>query len=100
ASDLDPARAAWRYRRSVTAGAGEGFAALEVPPEVRAQARADLRDLRLLDANGGEVPYVADRVEDREAARRWSGRLVDQGQQAIGAAETTPGPAPGRATWA
>jgi hypothetical protein len=55
AADLDQPRAAWRYRRTVAVTASEGFAALDLPPELRAQCRPDLRDLRLLAADGSEV---------------------------------------------
>lgn len=86
AADQDQARAAWRFRRSVSATPSDGFAALEVPPEVQAQARPDLRDLRLLAADGREVPYVVDRSVGVEASRTWTGTLRDTGREPVGAA--------------
>ena len=86
ASELDEPRAAWRYRRSVAVASREGFAALEVPPELQVRARGDLRDLRLLAADGTEVPYAIDRVTDREASRSWPGTLRDTGREPVGAA--------------
>jgi hypothetical protein len=88
---LDPSRTAWRYRRSVSVEAPEGFAALDLPPELRARARPDLRDVRLLAADGSEVPYVIDRVADREATRTWQGTLADIVQEPSGPADEAAG---------
>lgn len=90
-SELDPSRAAWRYRRSVSVTASDGFAALDLPPELRARSGADLRDLRLLAADGTEVPYVVDRVIDREATRSWAGTLTDTAQEPVGPADEAAG---------
>jgi hypothetical protein len=87
AGDLDQARMAWRYRRDVSVTASSGFAALELPPELRTHARADLRDVRLLAADGTEVPYVVDRVVDREASRTWIGTLRDTSREPVGPPE-------------
>jgi len=91
AGELDPARAAWRYRRSVTAPSSDGFAALDLPPELRAHSRPDLCDPRLLAADGTEVPYVLDRVVDREASRTWQGTLTDTVQEPVGPADAAAG---------
>ena len=80
--DVAAQRAAWQYRLTVTVPAGpspatSGFVALVVPPEVMARSQPDLQDLRLLEADGREVPYVVDRAVERAATNRWNGRLAD-----------------------
>jgi len=42
------------------AGAGGGLVRLLLPPEVLGACRSDLSDLRILDADGHEVPYLVD----------------------------------------
>jgi hypothetical protein len=79
----DAERCAWAYRRSVEVGPpASAFASCDLPPEVTARAQADLRDLRLVDAAGAEVPYVADRVAVQAPAARATGRLVDVRREA------------------
>jgi hypothetical protein len=56
---LDPAR--WSTARDVE---GAGFVRVPIPPEVIARARPDLGDLRLVDADGRQIPYL------RRPARR------------------------------
>jgi hypothetical protein len=79
--EQDAARAAWRYRRTVqpAAGAdGEGrFVAIAIPPEVAERSQPGLQDLRLVGADGREVPYVLDADVPRATERRRSGRLVE-----------------------
>lgn len=80
AVERDQERSAWRYRRNVTLpeqGAPAGLAAIDVDPEVAARAQADLRDLRLIDGDGRELPWVAVRAGAREVQTSWTGRLVD-----------------------
>ncbi len=42
---------------------GGGLCRLEVPPEVIGRCRADLADVRILGADGREVPYIVDSPE-------------------------------------
>ncbi len=91
AADFDPSRAAWRHRRAVAVPPSDGFAALDLPPELRARSRSDLRDLRLLAADGAEVPFVVDRLAEREASRSWAGTLTDTAQEPVGPADETAG---------
>lgn len=53
---VEPAR--FRLSRSVS---GAGLSRIELPAEVLTATRADLGDLRLVDAGGRQVPYVVDR---------------------------------------
>ncbi len=80
AANTDEARSGWKFRRSVTvttAGQPAAFAALPLPPEVAAAAQPDLRDLRLIGADGRETPFVVERKTDRKVARQWDGDLTD-----------------------
>jgi hypothetical protein len=81
AADLDQDRSAWQYRRAVTLpserAAGAPFGAVDVDPETAAQAQADLQDLRLVEANGRELPWVAVRADPRAVRTSWTGRLID-----------------------
>jgi hypothetical protein len=77
-ADDDEARSPWHFRRSVSLPEGaHPFASLVIPPEVGAGLQADLRDARLIDTRGREIPYVIDRVRDRRAESSWRGALVD-----------------------
>ena len=80
----DEERAAWAFRRSVLAPAGEasGFAALALPPELMARSRPDLRDLRLVGSNGRELPYVVQARVERERTTSWRGALADVKREA------------------
>lgn len=81
--DLDGERQAWRYRRPVEVPDGTSpLAALPLAPEVAARCQGDLRDLRLLDPDGRERPFVADRVVGEAPAESWPGRLVDARREA------------------
>jgi hypothetical protein len=85
-ADVDQERQAWRYRRSLSVPAqlpaSSPFAALPLPPEVSARSQADLRDLRLLDGEGHEHPFVVDAVVAQTAPESWAGRLVDARREA------------------
>jgi hypothetical protein len=85
AADLDATRAPWRYRRDVQIAARDGFAELALPPELLAHAAPDLRDLRLVDQGGADVPYVIDRRGERVTARVYTGALVDTRREPVGA---------------
>lgn len=76
--DLDAQRSAWSHSRSVAPPQQRGaFVALTLPPELLARCRADLADLRMVSADGRELPYVVERVRARDVQTRWSGTLVD-----------------------
>jgi hypothetical protein len=95
AAGLDATRAAWRYRRDVQVAPRDGFAELAVPPELLAHAAPDLRDLRLVDQGGADVPYVVDRRGERVTARVYTGALVDTRREPVGA----PDDRTARASW-
>ncbi|HWW91958.1 MAG TPA: DUF3999 family protein, partial [Vicinamibacteria bacterium] len=81
-ADPDGERSAWRFRRGVgltSAGSGPtpSFAALPLAPDVGARCQPQLEDVRLVAADGHEVPYVVDRGVEREMQTAVRGRLVD-----------------------
>ena len=39
---------------------GDGMARLVLPPDVLAASQPDLSDVRIVDAQGGQVPYLVD----------------------------------------
>jgi hypothetical protein len=51
-----------------------------VPLEVARRSQSDLRDLRLVGADGTEIPYVVERAVARDATKvaTWAGHLEDQ----------------------
>jgi hypothetical protein len=75
----DDERSAWRYRRSLTppvAVAG-AIVAVPLPADVQAKSAQGLRDVRLVDAAGREVPYLVHEDTAREVEHRWTGRLAE-----------------------
>ena len=76
---VDDARSAWRYRRQVALPPSPDGAlvAVALPPEVQARSQPTLRDLRLVDAAGREIPYLVHEDAARRVERRWSGYLAE-----------------------
>lgn len=60
ASSLPEAWRNWRYSRAIVPGATDQarMVSVVVPPDVYARAKAGLTDLRVIDDQGREVPYV------------------------------------------
>jgi len=80
----DAARAAWQFRRAVTmppADAAGRVVAIAIPPDVAEHSQRALQDLRLVAADGREVPYVLDVDVPRDTERRRLGRLVEAQQE-------------------
>jgi hypothetical protein len=79
----DEQRSAWRYRRAVTLPAeAEGrLLAVPVPPDVQSHSQRGLRDLRLVDGNGREAPFVVHEDTARRGERRWTGQLEESRQE-------------------
>jgi len=64
AADLQ--RAAWQYRRPVEIRGSDGLASLTLPLEVSEKAGPQGRDLRLVDSDGKETPYLLEWTTERE----------------------------------
>ncbi len=73
----DAQRAAWQYRRAVVVEAGEALASLVLPPELSAKAGASGRDLRLVDGDGRETPFLLDWTSEREGLATWRAGVKD-----------------------
>jgi len=70
---------AWPFSAEVTPQAsGAGIYHFWVPLEVMGEARDDLADLRLVDANGREIPYAIRVRREVDDAREVAGRLFNQ----------------------
>ena len=57
----------WRYKQSLEIATG-GLVRAELSPETLNAARSGLEDLRVLDADGSEVPYLIQRAEPRSGS--------------------------------
>ena len=68
---VDAERAAWKYRRAVTIAGSESIVSVVLPTELSAKAAPFGRDLRLVDENGREVPYLLDWTSEREGLATW-----------------------------
>jgi len=86
---VDSDRAAWQYRRAVTAPAGASVASLVLPPELSAKAAPSGRDLRLVDETGREVPYLLDWASEREGLATWQVAISDVRREQEEARETS-----------
>ncbi len=80
----DDDRRHWRHRHDVTVETDSGFAQLVLPPELGVDALPDLRDVRLVAADGREVPYLVDRVIERDWGVVHEGLLLDRRSVPLG----------------
>jgi hypothetical protein len=85
---FDPAE--WKYQSAVTIedGAGE-YCGLILTPDVYDAARLDLRDIRLVDADGEQVPYVLVGPTDTATKRQYRPAVINRAKNADGAAMVT-----------
>ncbi|MFP4190708.1 MAG: DUF3999 family protein [Candidatus Hydrogenedentota bacterium] len=63
---FDEAGWRWRWPIEMAEATDAPFARLQVTPELADAAAPDLRDIRIVDGEGGLVPYLVDRPERRE----------------------------------
>jgi len=75
--DLDEQRSGWSHRRSVRVPANRGLTSIGLPPELLARCQPGARDVRLVEPDGRETPYLLDREWGRESESRFAGILVD-----------------------
>ena len=86
----ETAMSAWPFFAEVTQTApNAGLYQLFVPLEVMDKARDDLADLRLLDANGREIPYAIRVRREVADAREVGGRLFNQATVGANASEVS-----------
>jgi hypothetical protein len=91
----DVERAGWKYRREVTVVSEGPIASLVLPPELSAHSHPRGFDLRLVDARGGEIPYVLDWSGEREGLATWRAGVKDIRRES----ETTERHSPVRSQW-
>ena len=79
AGDLptDAERAAWQYRRAVVVRGDAALASLTLPPELSEKAGPAGRDLRLVDPDGRETPFLLDWTREREGLATWRAGVSD-----------------------
>ena len=82
---FDEAGWSWRWAIEMAEETDAPFARLQVTPELADAAAPDLRDIRIVDGEGGLVPYLVDRPERREQEQiprqaRLLNRTYEQGE--------------------
>lgn len=71
----------WQYSRAIdlpAAGDSE-FTSVEVPPEVYRHARSSLADIRVIDGEGNEAPYLFHSVAGRHTTEWIEASVIDSG---------------------
>jgi hypothetical protein len=80
----------WQYSAEVSIEDGRSeYCALMLSQEVYNAARVDLADIRLIDADGRQIPYVLDRPEDSTATIRYTPAMLNRSTDAAGNALVT-----------
>jgi hypothetical protein len=73
----------WKYRGEVTIESGtEEYCRLLLTPEIYNVARIDLADIRLVDSNGKQVPYVTVKPKDTEERRQYKPAIINRSTSA------------------
>ena len=85
---LDPAPFEYRASVSVEQGAAP-YGRLSLTPEVYDAARLDLGDIRLVGADGNQIPYILARPEDQTRKLRYQPKLINRSTNRRGAAMVT-----------
>ena len=69
----------WRYRADVIAEKGTGkYCQLTIVPQIYDLAKSDLTDIRLVDSDGNQVPYVLSKPVDRRAKKEFSPAIINR----------------------
>lgn len=91
ASDAaDMQRAAWQYRRPVQIRASDGLASLTLPLELSEKAGPLGRDLRLVDSDGKETPYLLEWTREGEGLATWQAGIGDIRREREGGRRASP----------
>ncbi|MGA2071261.1 MAG: DUF3999 family protein [Sedimentisphaerales bacterium] len=80
----------WQYVGEVTIeGAPGEYCALVLTPGIHNAARTDLADIRLIDRDGNQIPYVMMRDEDRTETVKYNPTILNRATDANGNALAT-----------
>jgi len=80
----------WQYKAEVTVEDGTGeYGRLILTPEIYDAARLDLADIRLLDAQDRQVPYVLAKARDITERLKYSPALINRSTNTEGSAMVT-----------
>ena len=80
----------WQYKAEVTVEDGTGeYGRLILTPEIYDAARLDLADIRLLDAQDRQVPYVLAKAKDITERLKYSPALINRSTNTEGSAMVT-----------
>jgi hypothetical protein len=82
--------AKWKYQAQVNVEEGTSqYCRLTLTPDIYDAARIDLADIRLLDADGQQVPYVPAKPRDITDRLKYSPALINRSTNTDGAAMVT-----------
>jgi hypothetical protein len=80
----------WQYTAEVTVEGTTGeYCAFTLTPEIYNVARTDLADIRLIDRDGNQIPYVLVRDEDRTETVKYNPTILNRATDANGNALAT-----------
>jgi len=69
----------WKYQAEVTIDSGtDKYCKLTLTPDIYNAARLDLADIRILDDNGGQVPYVLAKPKDITQSVKYSPAIINR----------------------
>lgn len=71
--------AKWKYHSGISLDAGPAeHYKLDITPQVYDVAKSDLSDIRIIDANGAQVPYIIARPHDITSSREFSPNIINR----------------------
>jgi hypothetical protein len=80
----------WKYQAAVTVEDGTGrYCRLELTPDIYNVARGDLGDVRLVDADGEQIPYVLAKPQDVTERQKYRPMVINRSTGADKAAMIT-----------
>ncbi len=69
----------WQYKTDVTVEDGTGkYCKLTLTPEIYNASRPDLGDIRLIDNDGRQIPYVLTKPEDVTQSVKYSPKIINR----------------------
>jgi hypothetical protein len=75
----------WHYVTDINCANGTGeYLVLSVTPEIYNIARTDLADLRLIDRDGNQIPYVFTRDEEKDQTVKYNPAILNRSNDSQG----------------